>query len=252
MDKDIIDELESFSNLELFWIYYDIKHVLEDKELSDDTVLNTVKELIKGSPINSILYDKLTLYLEKQGYKRETISKKVLDLIRKDKLDWIQSWTTKIHPKYEGKEHVEIGAIWISEKEPKIKYKEDMYQTEKMKKLNELSYGTLTDLQNDIKNILSKREIDTETVSYVIKHLCKIYYDSPWIRYAVLTLFLEEAGFRRDSISRELINMMRKGAFNFSRDWPIERDTPEELIAPIYEGKQYPIVRIYCERKQSF
>lgn len=68
----------------------------------------------------------------------------------------------------------------------------------------------------------------------------------------IVKISFEEAGFRRDSISRELINMMRKGTFHFSTDWPIERETPENLIAPIYEGKQYPIVHIYYERKQSF
>lgn len=39
MDKDIIEELNSLPSLELFVLYYDIKHVIEDKEIRGRTEL---------------------------------------------------------------------------------------------------------------------------------------------------------------------------------------------------------------------
>ena len=109
--------------------------------------------------------------------------------------------------------------------------------------------GTLLELQELAMVILSGREVDTDVVSHAIKHLCNVYRDKPWIRYTALTLFLEKAGFRRESISRELINMVGEGAFTFSRDWPVVgKHTQENPIVPMHEGKQYPLVNIYCKR----
>lgn len=105
----------------------------------------------------------------------------------------------------------------------------------------------LLELQESIRIILNNREIDADTMSYVIRHLCKIYRDYVWIRYTKLTLFLEKAGFKRESISRELINMARKGLFNFSTDFPFheEKETPENPIYTLVDGR--PIINIYCK-----
>lgn len=46
MDKDIITELDSLPSPELFILYYDIKHVIEYKEISEETILNTIKDVI--------------------------------------------------------------------------------------------------------------------------------------------------------------------------------------------------------------
>lgn len=49
--------------------------------------------------------------------------------------------------------------------------------------------------------------------------------------------------------------MVRIGKLSrYSSDWPFpeEKDTPENPIVPIYEGKQYPIAHIYRESRQSF
>ena len=116
MDKDIIEGLKSIPDIELFILYYDIKHVIEDKEIDDEIILNSIKEINKKynfSESHHVSYDKLTLYLEKKSYKRETISKKILDLIGAGKIDFVQSWTTEMHPTYEGKKHVEIGFIYF-------------------------------------------------------------------------------------------------------------------------------------------
>lgn len=252
MDKYIIEGLVSLPSLELFVLYYDVKHVIEDKEISEETIFEAIKELKKYS---SLQYDTLTLYLENKGYKRETISKKVLDLIGVGKVDFVQSWTTELHPTYEGKEYVEIGFIYFPEEDKISDFKKELFQkarerkkVEKEKeKLYELPMDTLLDLQESIKIILNEREIDTEIVSYAMRHLCKIYHDSVWIRYTKLTLFLEKAGFRRESISRELINMIRKGLFNFSTDFPIreEKETSENPIYTLVGGR--PIVNIYCK-----
>lgn len=39
MDKDIIEDLGSLSNLELFKLFYDTKHVMEDKEISEEVAM---------------------------------------------------------------------------------------------------------------------------------------------------------------------------------------------------------------------
>lgn len=252
MDKYIIEELVSLPSLELFVLYYDIKHIIEDKEISEETIFHAIRELKKCS---SLQYHTLTYYLENKGYKRETISKKILDLIGVGKIDFVQSWSTELHPIYEGKEHVEIGFIYFPEEDKIGDFIKELFQKAKERqkvekekeKLYELSMDALLDLQESIKIILNGREIDTDTVSYVIRHLCKIYHNSVWIRYTKLTLFLEKAGFRRESISRELINMVRKGLFNFSTDFPIreEKETPENPIFTLINGR--PIVNIYCK-----
>ncbi len=65
MDKDIIEELGSIPNLELFVLYYDIKHVIEDKEISEETIFDAIKELSKYSSLGEkISYDHMTFYLE--------------------------------------------------------------------------------------------------------------------------------------------------------------------------------------------
>lgn len=252
MDINIIEGLDSLPNLELFILYYDIKHVIEDKELTEETIFDAIKELKKYS---SLQYHVLTLYLENKGYKRETISKKILDLINTGKIDFVQSWTTELHPIYEGKEHVEIGFIYFPEEDKIGEFKKELFRrtrerkkVEKEKeKLYELPMDSLLELQESIKIILNGREIDTDTVSYTIRHLCKIYHDSVWIRYTKFTLFLEKTGFKRESISRELINMVRKGLLNYSTDFPIfeEKETPENPIYTLIDGR--PIVNIYCK-----
>ncbi len=70
----------------------------------------------------------------------------------------------------------------------------------------------------------------------------------PWIRYTKLTLFLEKAGFRRESINRELTNMVRKGIFVFSTDFPFpeEKETSDNPIFTLIDGR--PIIHIYCKR----
>lgn len=78
MDDDIISGLVSLPSLELFVLYYDIKHVIEDKEIREEIILDTIKEISKDSSLGQkIPYDRLTLYLEGNGYNRETISKKI-------------------------------------------------------------------------------------------------------------------------------------------------------------------------------
>lgn len=199
-------------------------------------------EVIKQYPTDRIPYDYLTLYLEKQGYNREAISKKILDLIRKDVIDWIQGWSAG-HPIYEGREYREIGFIWLTGKEPRT-LKEDTSYMENIKKLGELSKDQLIDLQNDIKNILNKREIDINTISYTIEHRCKL--DS-YIRYPDLTLYLEMAGFRRKSISKEVIHMAGENMFKYSTGLPLEKETPQRPLSPVYEGRHYPIYYIFCK-----
>lgn len=138
MDINIIEGLDSLPNLELFILYYDIKHVIEDKELNEEIIFDTIKELTKYSRLQ---YDKLTLYLESKGYKRETISKKILDLISTGKLDYIQSWTTPIHLIYEGKEHVDIGFIILPEEDRTGNLKKEIFvevrERQKLKKEKE-------------------------------------------------------------------------------------------------------------------
>lgn len=257
MDEEIIEGLDSLHNLELFVLYYDIKHVIEDKEISEETISNAIKDISKGSSLGErVPYDQLTLYLESKGYNRESISKKILDLIGVGKLDFVQSWTTKMHPIYEGKERIEVGIIYFPEEKYVSDYIKEILQNaikrqqeeKKKEKLYDLPMETLLELQESVKIILSEREIDTGTVSHVIKHLCNIYHEYPWIRYTALTLFLEKAGFRRESISRELGNMVEKGILSFSRypPFPEEKETPENPVFTLVDGT--PIVHIYCKK----
>lgn len=257
MDKDIIEGLDSLYNLELFVLYYDIKHVIEDKEISEEIISDAIKDIGKDSSLGErVPYDQLTLYLESKGYNRESISKKILDLIGVGKLDSVQSWTTKTHPVYEGKEHIEVGLIYFPEEKFISNYTKEILQNARKRrqvakekeKLYNLSMDASLDLQESIKIFLNGREIDTETVSYVIKHLCNVvYHEYPWIRYTSLTLFLEKAGFRRESISRELGNMVKKGILPFSRyaPFPEEKETPENPVYTLVDG--IPIVHIYCK-----
>lgn len=84
MEESIKAKLKELADNELVELQYTIKHILEEREVSEDLIKETVEYLYskKGTAL-SIRYTDLVIYLEKAGLKRDAIAKRVIDMWRK-------------------------------------------------------------------------------------------------------------------------------------------------------------------------
>jgi len=120
-----------------------------------------------------------------------------------------------------------------------------------MAKLSELSDSELLDIQQTIKHILEDREISEETVKSTVDLLYKKHSGN--LRYTELVIYLEKAGFKRESISKVVIKMWKKYPFFAHGGCPIgEEDTLEHPIYPTYEGIKYNQICYIQPRWETF
>lgn len=80
----IIDEqLKELSTSELVELQRSITRILQEREVSENVIKNAVEYLYKIQN-GTIRYTDLTLYLEKQGLRREAIARRIVDMWRKN------------------------------------------------------------------------------------------------------------------------------------------------------------------------
>jgi len=82
LDEDIILKLNELNINDLVELQYAIKHILEEREVSEDVIKEALEFLYRKNS-GSVRFTQLTLYLEKTGLKRESISKKVIEMWKK-------------------------------------------------------------------------------------------------------------------------------------------------------------------------
>lgn len=82
MEESIMTKLGELSENELLDIQNAIRQILEDREISEDTIKSTVEYLYKKYSGN-FRYTELVLYLEKSGFRRDAINKVVVKMWKK-------------------------------------------------------------------------------------------------------------------------------------------------------------------------
>lgn len=84
MEESIKAKLKELTNSELVKLQYAIKRILEEREVSEELIKETIEYLYaKEGTALSIRYTDLTLYIEKAGLKREAIAKRIIEMWRK-------------------------------------------------------------------------------------------------------------------------------------------------------------------------
>jgi hypothetical protein len=79
----IIDEqLKDLSTSELVELQNSITRILQEREVSENVIKDAVEYLYKLQN-GTVRYTELTLYLEKQGLRRESIGRRVVDMWKK-------------------------------------------------------------------------------------------------------------------------------------------------------------------------
>jgi len=109
MEGIIKEKLKELTDSELLELQYDIKHILEERGVSEDVIKETVGKLYEKIG-GSLRYTDLTLYLEKAGFKREAIAKRVVEMWKKYPhfahggcpIGEVESEEHPIYPTYEG------------------------------------------------------------------------------------------------------------------------------------------------------
>jgi hypothetical protein len=79
----IHEQLKDLSTVELVELQKGITLILQEREVSEDVIRSAIGYLY-GISRGSVRYTDLTLYLEKQGLKRESIARRVVDMWRKN------------------------------------------------------------------------------------------------------------------------------------------------------------------------
>lgn len=79
VERSIEGQLKELSTNELIELQKSIAKILDEREVSEDVIKEAISYLGAG-----VRYTKLTLYLEKQGLRREAIARRVVDMWRKN------------------------------------------------------------------------------------------------------------------------------------------------------------------------
>lgn len=79
----IDEQLKDLSTVELIELQKSITRIIEGREVSEE-VIKIAIEYLNSITRGSVRYTDLTLYLEKQGLKRESIARRVVDMWRKN------------------------------------------------------------------------------------------------------------------------------------------------------------------------
>jgi hypothetical protein len=83
VNMEILEQLKDLTTVELVELQINITKILQEREVSEDTIKAAV-EYLYGTSRGSVRYTDLTLYLEKQGLRRESIARRVVDMWRKN------------------------------------------------------------------------------------------------------------------------------------------------------------------------
>lgn len=83
VNMEFDEQLKDLSTNELIEIQKSIKRIIEEREVSEDVIKRAI-EYLDSITRGSVRYTDLTLYLEKQGLKRESISRRIVDMWRKN------------------------------------------------------------------------------------------------------------------------------------------------------------------------
>lgn len=83
VNMGIDEQLEDLSTNELIELQKSIKRIVEEREVSEDVIKGAI-EYLDNITRGSVRYTDLTLYLEKQGLKRESIARRIVDMWRKN------------------------------------------------------------------------------------------------------------------------------------------------------------------------
>ncbi len=89
MKTDVInmgayEQLGELSTNELVELQKNITRILQEREVSEDVIKSAIEYLYSISQYGFVRYTDLTLYLEKQGLRRESIARRVVDMWRKN------------------------------------------------------------------------------------------------------------------------------------------------------------------------
>lgn len=79
VEGSIEGQLKELSTNELIELRKTIAKILDEREVSEDVIKDAINYLGRG-----VRYTKLTLYLEKQGLRREAIARRIVDMWRKN------------------------------------------------------------------------------------------------------------------------------------------------------------------------
>ncbi len=79
----IDEQLKDLSTVELIELQKSITRIIEGREVSEEVIKSAI-EYLGSITRGSVRYTDLTLYLEKQGLKRESIARRVVDMWRKN------------------------------------------------------------------------------------------------------------------------------------------------------------------------
>jgi hypothetical protein len=84
LNETIIGSLNELGTTDLVDLQNIIKHILNDREVTDNTIIEAVKLLCRGTTSYSIRYTILLLYLESHGLRREAIDERIIKMWRKN------------------------------------------------------------------------------------------------------------------------------------------------------------------------
>lgn len=79
----IDDQLKDLSTVELVELQRDITGILQEREVGEDVLKSAIEYLYKLQN-GTVRYTDLTLYLEKQGLKRESIARRMVEMWKKN------------------------------------------------------------------------------------------------------------------------------------------------------------------------
>lgn len=82
-NKEIGEQLKELSTNELVGLQRNITQILQEREVSEDVIKSAVEYLYEIQN-GSVRYTDLTLYLEKQGLRRESIARRMVYMWRKN------------------------------------------------------------------------------------------------------------------------------------------------------------------------
>lgn len=108
-------DLKTLNDWELISIQQDIRSILRNRKISEESVLKTLKN-IKSSNFGTCRFTKLTLALEKEGFPRDAIANRVIDMVNSGVIEnesgcpigEADSEDNPIYPLVEGKRYIHV------------------------------------------------------------------------------------------------------------------------------------------------
>ena len=82
MEESIKARLGELPDSELLELQYAIKHILDERGISEEAIISAVEKLY-GQHGGLVRYTDLVIYLEGAGFKREAINKRIVEMVKK-------------------------------------------------------------------------------------------------------------------------------------------------------------------------